>query len=589
MKLTLPSLKSALSGLGVVFALSITMLQQSVAQTLQPLTRLSISSAGIGGNASSNQSTLAANGRYTAFRSSASNLVSSDTNFFADIFLRDATTSAITRITTGVGGAEANGESNLPTISSTSPNGFFAVAYESNATNLGLFSSLLPDTNDKKDIYFTLPSNGVSERASIGVGGVIADGDSREPSVTILSQPESVLIAFSSDAKNLVANDTNNVSDVFLARINLPFNSQDYFTNKLSIVRISEATGGIQSNAASDKPVISGDGRFIVFQSEATNLFTVTGVPATRQIYMYDVTKRTTTLVSRTSSGIPGNGISSSPSISYAGTYITYLTTSTNLVADGQILPQGGIQIMRFNVATGATERVNVNSSGELSNSTSSTNSSARISPDGRSVVFTDAGSNLSDGDTNGKLDTFIRDMESKTTLRTSISVSGGIPDDASFDAVGAGKSFTALSLNSVFTSFATNLVVGDSEGRTDVFNIGVTLSPQIASKSVQLETPPDLSVVNGRAFSVGMLQLKKPAVARATKSKVTTKVQYRVIATRVDGKRKDVRTKLSTRNTVSFRNIPPGTYSVTYRAETLRNGKISSRTRFSPAQQLIL
>jgi hypothetical protein len=498
-------------------------------------------------------------------------------------------TSSITRVTTAIGGAEANGESNLPVISFTSPNGFFAVAYESTASNLGLFSSSVPDSNEKKDIYFSIPSNGITERASIGIGGSVADGDSREPSITILPQPESVLLAFTSDAKNLTANDTNNIPDVFLARITFPFSVQDYFVNKVSVIRVSEGNGGIQSNGVSDKPAISGDGRFIVFQSDATNLFTVTGVPTARQIYMYDISNRTTTLVSRTSTGVPGNGPSSSPSISFSGTYITYLTTATNIVVDGQSVPQGGTQIVRFNVATGVTERVNVNTSGGLSNGTTSASSSARISPDGRSVVFTDAGSNLSDGDTNGKFDTFLRDMEEKTTLRTSTSASGGIPDDSSFDAVSAGKAFTALSLNSVFTSFATNLVVGDTEGRTDVFNVGVTLTPQIISKSVQLETPPDLSIVSGRAFSVGMLPLRRPLAARASNKRVTTKVQFKVVATRVTGNRRDVRTKISSRNLVTFRNIPPGTYSVTYRAETVRNGKVISRTKFSPTQQVVL
>ncbi len=582
---------SAPSKFGVILfsVLSMLPLRSGTAQTLQPPTRLSTSPAGIGGNASSSQSALSPNGRYTVFRSSASNLVSSDTNFFPDIFLRDAVTSSITRVTTAIGGAEANGESNLPVISFTSPNGFFAVAYESTASNLGLFSSSVPDSNEKKDIYFSIPSNGITERASIGIGGSVADGDSREPSITILPQPESVLLAFTSDAKNLTANDTNNIPDVFLARITFPFSVQDYFVNKVSVIRVSEGNGGIQSNGVSDKPAISGDGRFIVFQSDATNLFTVTGVPTARQIYMYDISNRTTTLVSRTSTGVPGNGPSSSPSISFSGTYITYLTTATNIVVDGQSVPQGGTQIVRFNVATGVTERVNVNTSGGLSNGTTSASSSARISPDGRSVVFTDAGSNLSDGDTNGKFDTFLRDMEEKTTLRTSTSASGGIPDDSSFDAVSAGKAFTALSLNSVFTSFATNLVVGDTEGRTDVFNVGVTLNPQIISKSVQLETPPDLSIVSGRAFSVGMLPLRRPVAARASNKRVTTKVQFKVVATRVTGNRRDVRTKISSRNLVTFRNIPPGTYSVTYRAETVRNGKVISRTKFSPTQQVVL
>src|SRR5262249_46407147 len=127
------------------------------------------------------------------------------------------------------------------------------------------------------------------------------------------------LFVFSSDADNLVNGDTNTSTDVFLANLTTG-----------SITRISVAPNGDQADNASFFPSISADGRYVAFQSYATNLVAV-DTNGTSQIYVKDLTTDDVTLVSADKDGVPGDNFSSQPSISAGGQYVVFSSTADNL------------------------------------------------------------------------------------------------------------------------------------------------------------------------------------------------------------------------------------------------------------------
>src|SRR5262249_48515409 len=145
---------------------------------------------------------LSADGRYVAFESTATNLVSGDTNGASDVFLKDTVTGTLTRISTDGSGAQANGYSLAPSLSS---DGRYA-AFSSIASNL-----VSGDTNLYDDIFVKDTTTGAVVRASTDSSGVQSDYYSLHPSISANGR----YVAFESAAANLVSGDTNNAIDVF--------------------------------------------------------------------------------------------------------------------------------------------------------------------------------------------------------------------------------------------------------------------------------------------------------------------------------------------------------------------------------------
>jgi Tol biopolymer transport system component len=214
----------------------------------------------------------------------------------------------------------------------------------------------------------------------------------------------------------------------------------------------AEATGGHSTRA-----VVTPDGRFVAFQSDATNL--VTGGTTGGEIFVRDRQTGTTTLASSTSAGVEGNGISTYPGISADGRYVVFLSGSTNLVPGDT---NGAIDAFVKDRQTGAIERVSVSSAGEQANASASRTG---ISADGRYVVFGSTATNLVAGDTNAAGDVFVRDRQTGTTERVSVSSTGAQANGGSADGmISADGRFV------IFASVATNLVDGDTNGLQDVF-----------------------------------------------------------------------------------------------------------------------
>lgn len=397
-------------------------------------TRVSIASGGIQSNGASFLPSISADGRYVAFSSDASNLISGDTNGEGDVFVRDRQTNSITCVSLDPSGAQGNSFSYLPAISA---NGRYVV-FSSDASNL-----VSGDTNNTGDIFVRDLEVGTTTRVSLASDGTQGDNFSYNPSISA----DGHYVAFVSDATTLVSGDTNNTTDVFV---------HDLETH--TTTRISVDSSGTQANNGSNWTSISGDGRYVAFFSSASNLVSSDTNERT-DIFVRDLQMNTTTRVSLNSSGEQGNGWSYFPSISADGRYVAFVSWSDNLVSDDT---NGVGDIFIRDTQTDMTTRASLSSDGIQGNDASEYSA---VSADGHYVVFDSHASNLTSGDTNSSKDIFIRDTQTNTTERVSLASNGTQGNAASYSpAISANGDFV------VFESDAGNLVDNDTNGVKDVF-----------------------------------------------------------------------------------------------------------------------
>ena len=193
--------------------------------------RVSVTSAEVQANSTSYLGQgISGDGRFVAFTSSASNLVTGDTNGVNDVFVRDRLLGVTERVSLAAGGVQATSSSSRPSISD---DGRY-VAFESLATNL-----VPNDTNAKSDIFVYDRELDTIERVSLDSAGVQGDKESYLPSIS----GDGRYVAFRSLATNFVAADTNNASDVFV-----------YDRQTDTIQRVSQSDAGIGGNAESIFP-----------------------------------------------------------------------------------------------------------------------------------------------------------------------------------------------------------------------------------------------------------------------------------------------------------------------------------------------
>jgi len=290
----------------------------------------------------------------------------------------------------------------------------------------------------------------VTQRVSVGAGGTEANGPSMDPNGVWFSiSADGRFVAFSSDATNLVPGDTNGAPDVFV---------RDRQTG--AIERVDVATDGTQADMGADSPSISADGRYVVFQSLASNLVPLDQNPA-GDIYIRDREAGTTELVSLSSAGVQGNGWCGSPAISADGAHVVFFSAAGNLVAGDT---NGELDVFVRDLVAGTTERASVATSGTEANNYSVMSA---ISADGRYVAFESLASNLVPADTNQSFDVFVRDRGAGTTERVSVSSTGG---QQAFGGLYLYPSISADGRYVAFVSEAQNLVIQDSNLTTDAF-----------------------------------------------------------------------------------------------------------------------
>ena len=208
------------------------------------------------------------------------------------------------------------------------------------------------------------------------------------------------------------------------------------------ITRVSVDSSGAEANGGSTKPAISDDGRFVAFESGASNL--VSGdTNNADDIFVHDRQTGTTTRVSIDSSGAEANGSSSSPAISADGRYVAFYSDATNLI-NGDTNGCGDIFVN--DRQTGQTTRVSVSSSGVEENAPPPDDYLIlSISGDGRYVAFYSDATNLVSGDTNGAADIFVHDLQTGTTMRASVASDGSEANAGSSEPSGASLSTIAI------------------------------------------------------------------------------------------------------------------------------------------------
>jgi Tol biopolymer transport system component len=221
------------------------------------------------------------------------------------------------------------------------------------------------------------------------------------------------------------------------------------------------ARAEVPGNAGSFTAAISGNGRFVAFDSEASNL-----VPEDRNgrmdVFVRDIATSNTQRVSVGPGRIEANDQSSDPAISADGYHVAFTSWATNL-SPGDT--NGESDVFSYDVVTQTTELVSVGLDGEPGDDLSTDPS---VSADGRYVAFTSYASNLVPGDTAGTWDVFVRDRETGTTERVDVS-SEGIPAPAG-RRIYSRATISADGRYVSFSSDASGLVAGDTNGTADVF-----------------------------------------------------------------------------------------------------------------------
>jgi hypothetical protein len=275
-------------------------------------TLVSQDTVGNAGNGGSSQPTINSNGQFVAFTSLATNLAATPGGSGTQIFLRDTqanTTSLVSQNAVGIAG---NGASSQPTISS---NGQFA-AFTSASSNLTGDPSSAPS-----QIFFRDTASNTTTLVSQATGGAVGDGVSSQPTISSNGQ----FVAFTSASSNLTGDPSSAPSQIFL---------RDTASNTTTLV--SQATSGAVGNKASSQPTISSNGQFVAFTSASSNL---TGdlSSAPSQIFLRDTVGNGTSLVSKDNSSpaVPGDGLSSTPSVSANGGFVAFSSFSTILGAAG--------------------------------------------------------------------------------------------------------------------------------------------------------------------------------------------------------------------------------------------------------------
>jgi len=253
-------------------------------------------------------------------------------------------------------------------------------------------------------------------------------------------------VVFISSA-GLVDQDRNQLRDV-------------YVTDLASGRTTLESVGpdGLSGNGASTAADISGDGRYVVFESEAGNLTGTQFSTGTPRVFLRDRTDRTTRLLTTNAAGEPGNGPSWNPVISANAAAVAFESGATDLIAAAE--EHKGVGVYLIWLGTGRRTRVDAPTAGR--SGPMGSGMSPSISADGRYVVF-GSKSDLTcqdpsrctsePSDRNGFADVYLRDTQSDVTTRISRSLSGGDPDGPSYDpAISGDGRFVA------FVSDAANL-----------------------------------------------------------------------------------------------------------------------------------
>jgi Tol biopolymer transport system component len=421
----------------------------SAAPKPRPVRLASVSTGGALAIADAGGAAISADGKYVAFFSSASNLVPGDTNGLEDVFVRDLTRGLTRRATQDTPGEEAVGRSGFrPALSK---DGRY-VLFTSDAGNL-----VPDDSNHVLDAFVRDLRYGITMRVSLDAD----DAQFAEHTIGGGISGNGRFVVFHTACACI----HNTVGDVYVRDL-----------KKGTTRLVSVASDGTPADQPSSDATISGDGRYVAFQSAASNL--VPGdTNGTTDVFRHDLKTGITIRVSvgpgerQSTGGRPGASApnvptpvpigSTGPSLSTDGNRIAFFSFADGLV-DG---PHGTGDVYVRDVAAGTTTLV----SGGMGGAANDAGPDAppltpSISGDGRRVGFVSFATNLVAGDTNGEGDGFVRDLATGEIWR--VTTGAGGEGDLAVDGIALDREGEDIA----FTSAATNLVAGDTNGHRDVF-----------------------------------------------------------------------------------------------------------------------
>ncbi|MCU0312668.1 MAG: hypothetical protein MUC84_01220 [Solirubrobacteraceae bacterium] len=447
--------------------------------------------AGAPANADALKAAISGDGTKVAFRTRATNLSAADSDTALDIYVRDltlGTTTLVSRASGAAGAKQNGGECDDPTLSDDGSR----VAFSCNATNLH------PDDADTSvDVYLrdlTAATTSLVSRADTAAGAK-ADDSARDPAIS----GDGGTVAFATSATNLVAGDTDSLSDVIARDLSAQTNTlvsrqsgaagakstttsdspdvdqdgsavafrsfglgegsgqvyvRDLTAATTTLASRATGAGGTVADSGSDQPSISDDGSRVTFSTSAANL-AAADVNGRGDVYARNLLANTTTLVSATA-GIGGDDTSGPGAISGNGLVVAFTTTARNLLADDadgfevvarRVLSQNSPVLVSRPSGSGAF--------GGDGTAESSIPGASAASEDGRIVGFSSRTDTLSPEDDNRRRNAFVRDMRTgETRFVGRASGASGAPADADANVVAV----SADGRRVAFTSQATNL-----------------------------------------------------------------------------------------------------------------------------------
>ncbi|MBC7835585.1 MAG: PD40 domain-containing protein [Phycisphaerales bacterium] len=359
-------------------------------------TRVSLSNDESPANGANTNPSIDAAGRYVVFESLATNLAT-DGNGHRDIFLRDTFLGMTSRISIGQGGGggdEPNGPSSSASISRDGQ----WVAFVTEASNI-----VPGDIGPQADIALVELASGQVFRASADQSGLDANGAASEPVVSSGGQ----FVAFTSAASDLVALDLNGVPDIFV------FSRATGQTERISV-----SSAELEASGASWSPRISADGRYVSFVSDADNL-TMGDTNGTPDIYIRDRQLGTTSRLVLGPANLQAEGGLFSPAMSANGSYFTFVSEATNLVG---VDTNGWDDILWRDRTQGVIAPILMVSQGYGGpNQGNAPSDRAALSGDGRWAAFVSEADTLWPHDTNGLPDVYVHDLQTSALHRVSV------------------------------------------------------------------------------------------------------------------------------------------------------------------------
>lgn len=445
------------------------------------LARVSVGNMGVEGNSNAFYGALSYDGKYAVFNSYANNLVSGDTNNTSDIFVREQETGTVTRISVNEQGEGGNQRSEDAHISR---DGRFVV-FESYASNLTepTETDWIPDA----DIFLfdremnkmrrvsevKIPGENYGQPGSLG---------SYDPFVSTSEDEKELVtyVAFMSYANNLVQNDANNHSDIYLYKLTV---DKETGIETEAIVKVTPEYyqhGAMLMNFGNAYfPYISGNNRYITYTASSKTTY---GNPV-MNVYVFDILEADTEIISLTLTGKVPTQNSSMSSISDDGRYVAFSSFAILTSEDKNKVDDVYIRDRVQNVTKMVKVPAPVSGSGQYYGASNQPD----ISSGGRFVTFTSLANNLVPGDTNGVADVFVYDTVNKTFEMLSRNA------DAPGNKQSYRSAFSGDGKLVIFESDATNLIFEDTNLMRDVF----VATPETTEANQDFEVVPEAKSPN--------------------------------------------------------------------------------------------